>query len=109
MRMEIYISEYFKPISNPLRLKIIELLMKGPLCVCDIWNSLMEEQSNISKHLNELKKAGILDSKRDKARIFYCIKNPQIIEIINAAKEFVKKTFEEKARIIEIKEKEGSI
>jgi len=97
--METLISECLKAISNPTRLRIIELLKEKPMCVCDIWNALNEEQSSISKHLNELKKAGIVDSRRDGLRIVYSVNNPRIFEIIETTKEIIRKEIEKKAQI----------
>jgi ArsR family transcriptional regulator len=97
--METLISEFLKVISNPTRLRIIELLKEKPMCVCDIWNALNEEQSSISKHLNELKKAGIVDSRRDGLRIVYSVNNPRIFEIIETTKEIIRKEIEKKAQI----------
>jgi ArsR family transcriptional regulator len=97
--METLISEFLKAISNPTRLRIIELLKEKPMCVCDIWNALNEEQSSISKHLNELKKVGIVDSRRDGLRIVYSVNNPRIFEIIETTKEIIRKEIEKKAQI----------
>lgn len=94
-----FLSEVFKALSNPVRLKIIELLRDEPRCGCEIWPALDEEQSNVSKHLNELKRVGIIDSKKDGVKVIFSIKNPKILEILKIAKEIVKKEIENKAKM----------
>ncbi|RQD78047.1 MAG: ArsR family transcriptional regulator, partial [Candidatus Syntrophonatronum acetioxidans] len=54
-------ADYFKALSHPTRIKILELLREGELCVCDILEELKLEQSNVSQHLAILRKQGILN------------------------------------------------
>lgn len=91
-------SKIFRALSHPVRLKILELLKDEPKCGCDIWPVLGEEQSNISRHLAELKEAGIIDSKREGVRVLFSIKNPRILECIEIAKEIAKKEIEDKVK-----------
>ena len=52
-----------KVFSDENRLKIIALLMKyESLCVCEICDSLQLSQPLVSRHLRQMKKAGILTS-----------------------------------------------
>jgi len=53
-------AEYFKALSHPVRIKIVHYLREGEKCVCEIVPYLREEQSNVSRHLAALKRAGIL-------------------------------------------------
>jgi ArsR family transcriptional regulator len=46
------------------RLRILNLLIDGPLCVCHIYEVLEEPQPKISKQLQMMKEAGILESER---------------------------------------------
>ncbi len=59
------LASYFKALSEPVRLRILNLLMqKGELCVCDIVEALMLPQSLISRHLAYLKKHRLVTSRR---------------------------------------------
>lgn len=63
--MEEYLR-IFKALSDKTRLRIINLLLRSNLwlCVCEIVDSLNESQYNVSKHLKELKYAGLLEEKK---------------------------------------------
>lgn len=67
-------TDFLKALSDPTRLKIVQLLnQKQALCVCDIISELDQPQPTISRHLNQLKQIGILESERKGTRIWYSI------------------------------------
>lgn len=52
--------EVFKALSDENRLRILHLLYRQELCVCELEVLLDMNQSNVSRHLNKLKQAGII-------------------------------------------------
>lgn len=62
-----------KALSDPTRLRIILLLMKGELCVCELLFVLNMEQSRISHHLRILRDADLVEDVRDGKWIIYRI------------------------------------
>nr|WP_312276298.1 metalloregulator ArsR/SmtB family transcription factor [Moraxella sp. CTOTU46711] len=67
-------TDFLKALSDPTRLKIVQLLnQKQALCVCDIISELDQPQPTISRHLNQLKQIGILESERKGTWIWYSI------------------------------------
>lgn len=54
----------FKCLADESRLRILNLLRRGPLCVCHVQEALQLPQSKISKQLAYLKKHGLLESRR---------------------------------------------
>ena len=65
------IAEHFKGLSEPTRLRMLNLLFQGELCGCDIQYVLDLSQSNVSRHLNYLKRVGLVTDRRDGYRVFY--------------------------------------
>lgn len=63
----------FKALSEESRLRILSILMKREMCVCEIEVCLKMTQSNASRHLTELKKCGILDSYKKAQWAYYKI------------------------------------
>ncbi len=63
----------FKALSDETRLKILSLLNKSELCVCDITETLQMTQPNISFHLGLLKEAGLIKDKRNGRWTHYSI------------------------------------
>jgi len=66
----------FKGLSDPSRIRIVNLLLHGELCGCDIQYVLSASQPNVSRHLNYLKNAGLVLDRRDGFRIFYRLAEP---------------------------------
>ncbi|OIP23409.1 hypothetical protein AUJ93_01160 [bacterium CG2_30_33_46] len=67
------LSDFFKLLSDPNRLKVISLLSKQDLCVCKIYKSLRLSQNLVSHHLSKLKSAGLLKERRDGNFIIYSL------------------------------------
>ena len=60
-------NKIFKALSDPKRLRIVKMLEKKPLCVCEITSILNLATSTVSRHLYLLREAGlILDEKKGK-------------------------------------------
>ena len=70
------LEQYFKALSDNNRLRIINLLLHGELCVCDIQYVLENSQPNVSRHLSYLKNSGMVLDRRDGYRIFYRLTDP---------------------------------
>lgn len=66
-------SYILKIISEPNRLKILCILSKLDICVCDIAKKMEVSHNLISFHLKILYEVGILNKKRTGNKIFYCI------------------------------------
>jgi ArsR family transcriptional regulator len=71
-------------LADSTRLEVIKYLSGGERCVCEILPAFQRSQSAISKHLNILYQAGILDRKLEGKRTLYSIKDPQVLEVIKA-------------------------
>jgi DNA-binding transcriptional ArsR family regulator len=76
-------SQVFDALAHPVRLEIMDLLREGEACVCHIQAMLDQRQAYISQHLNVLRKAGLVSSRKDGQRVYYQICDPQLFEIID--------------------------
>lgn len=65
------IEDYFKGLADVSRLRIINLLLNGELCGCDIQYVIGASQSNVSRHLAYLKKSGLVSDRRVGYRVYY--------------------------------------
>jgi ArsR family transcriptional regulator len=61
----------FQALSDPTRLRIMGLLLAGEVCVCDIHESLKLSQPKVSRHLSYLRKAGLVETRREGLWIHY--------------------------------------
>ncbi|MDK2806283.1 MAG: hypothetical protein PWQ94_1447 [Thermoanaerobacterium sp.] len=82
-------AEYFKALSHPTRIKIIELLSRNEMCVCEMMAVLNLDQSHISRHLMVLRANGIVKDSREGTKIYYTLTNKDIVKIIEEVKKIV--------------------
>ena len=71
-------------LSDPTRLEILEYLSKGEKCICEMIPAFQRSQSAMSKHMNILYEAGIVDRRIEGRRTIYWIKDLQVFDIIKA-------------------------
>src|SRR5258708_21386303 len=55
----------FKALADATRLRILGLLLTGEVCVCHIHESLKIPQPKASRHLAYLRRAGLVEARRD--------------------------------------------
>lgn len=87
-------ADMLKAMAQPTRLRIIELLRDGEHCVCEIFPAIGHEQSNTSRHLQMMLKSGILNQRKDGLKIYYSLRHPEILKIVDLAEELVQKEAE---------------
>lgn len=64
-------SKIHHALSDPLRMKILNLLIIQPLCVCLIKEAIDMPDSKLSYHLSVLKECGLIEGKRRRNWIIY--------------------------------------
>ncbi|MFI5107286.1 MAG: ArsR/SmtB family transcription factor [Terriglobales bacterium] len=67
------LTDYFKGLADSNRLRILNLLLHGELCGCDIQYLMGTSQSNVSRHLTYLKNCGLVTDRRVGFRVFYSL------------------------------------
>jgi DNA-binding transcriptional ArsR family regulator len=72
-------------IASPQRVAILLLIGKGEACVCHLEALLGWRQAYISQHLMALRKADILQDRREGRYIFYSLKDASILNLITVS------------------------
>lgn len=67
------IAELYKALGDETRLRIIQMLSKQEMCVCEIIDRLDKSQPAVSHHLKILKQAGLVVDSRDGKWIYYSL------------------------------------
>lgn len=61
----------FQALADPTRLRLVNLVAEGEICVCFLVEVLGEPQPKISRHLAYLRNAGVVEARRDGKWIHY--------------------------------------
>jgi ArsR family transcriptional regulator len=67
------LDELLKAAGEPTRLRILNLLRMGSICVCDLQAVLEIPQPTISRHLAALRHAGLVQDVRNGTRVVYSL------------------------------------
>ena len=69
-------EQLFKTLSDSTRLRLLNLLAEGEVCVCDLHGTLGLDQPKVSRHLAQLRRAGLVEVKRDGKWMHYRLARP---------------------------------
>lgn len=78
--LKLLLAELFKTLGDENRIRILNLLLKGELCVCELEVLLGISQSNASRHLNKLKSLGIISSSKNAQWVYYKVDEQFVIQ-----------------------------
>lgn len=82
------VSEMLRVFSHPLRLRIVEILNKrNELKVGDIASDCGESQPLVSQHLTQMRRVGILDTRREGTQVYYRLANGTSRKIMDFVQE----------------------
>lgn len=78
----------FHALSDPLRVKALDLLRDQELCVCDLCEILDVTQSKLSFHLKTLKEAQLVQARQEGRWIYYSLNLAQFVVLEQYLAEF---------------------
>lgn len=67
------IGRTFNILGDERRLRILDLLLRNELCVCELVDSLGLRQYEVSRHLAQLKRAHLVSNRRDGLWAYYSV------------------------------------
>jgi ArsR family transcriptional regulator len=79
------VAEPLQAIASPQRIAILLAIGKGEACVCHLEAALGWRQAYISQHLMALRKADILQDRREGRYVFYQLKDASLLDLIAAS------------------------
>ncbi len=95
-------AEIAKAIAHPLRIAIVDFLKDKERCVCDIAEHIGSEQSNVSKHLSVMVKAGLLEYRKEGLKVIYKLRTPCIIDFFSCTTACLKQQAKENAKLLKV-------
>lgn len=76
------VSDCLRTIAHPVRLRMVQLLMRGRYSVGELANSCHVQNHMASEHLRLMQRAGLLKSRRDGRKIYYSISQKSLLGIM---------------------------
>jgi DNA-binding transcriptional ArsR family regulator len=77
-------AQFFKVLTHPVRIAILQILQDGEHCVCHMEAHLGLRQAYLSQQLAVLREAGLVQDRRDGWNIFYRVSEPRVFAVLEA-------------------------
>jgi DNA-binding transcriptional ArsR family regulator len=72
-------ARIIKALAHPARLFIVDELSRGERCVCELTDKLGVAMPTVSRHLGQLKNAGLVEDEKRGAQVFYRLRVPCVL------------------------------
>ncbi len=82
-------AHMFKAMAHPMRMYMLEMLQDRPWCVCEMADQLGMDKSVASKHLSQLKEAGLVSDTKTGTRVEYRLAVPCVLDVAACAESSV--------------------
>jgi DNA-binding transcriptional ArsR family regulator len=92
-------SILLKALSDPTRLRMVEALSNGKLCVCDLADLVGTSQSAVSHQLKTLRDSGVLKYHREGKMVYYSLDDNHVKSLIDSLFEHVDHSPNERGRL----------
>lgn len=93
-------AQIIQAVAHPIRLAIIEFLIDGEQCVCDIVDHVGAQRSNVSRHLSLMLKAGILTSRKEGLKVIYTLRTPCIVKFLGCVEDVLKQRMQSDTQLL---------
>jgi len=94
-------ASIFQALGHPTRIAMIEVLRDGELPAGVIIERLGIEQANASQHLSILRLKQIVTSRKEGNQVFYSVRDPLIIEVLDIMRRYFQAHVEEAMSLLQ--------
>lgn len=93
-------AKIIKALAHPSRLMMVDALVDGEKCVCELTELVGSDMSTVSKHLALMKEAGIVEDRKVGLQVFYSLRCPCIVSFFGCVEAVMKSNAKEKMELV---------
>lgn len=93
-------AEFFKVLSHPLRIRVLELLSEHEHSVGELLGEVQVEASNLSQQLAVLRRAGLVTTRKEGSTVYYSLTSHQIADLMGVARSILTSVLSEQAELL---------
>lgn len=93
-------ADFFKTLGHPARIRILEILRDGEASVSELLTQMELEPSHLSQQLGVLRRAGIVQSRKEGASVHYSVADPRIFTLLETAREILSASLKETSSLL---------
>ena len=98
--VHVQLARVGKALSNGNRLELLDFVAQGPRSVDELAGMTRLSIANASKHLQELRRAGLVRARKEGLRVFYELAGPDVVDLIAALGQVAETRLAEMAQLV---------
>ena len=100
-------AEFFKVLGHPARIRVLEVLRDGERSVSDLVPEIGIESSHLSQQLGILRRASIVQARKEGSAVFYSVTDESIFELLDVARRIITSSLAESQGLLDELRAEG--
>jgi DNA-binding transcriptional ArsR family regulator len=88
-------AEFFKTLGHPARIRVLEVLREGDRAVSELIPEVGIESSHLSQQLGIMRRANLVQARKEGATVVYTVGNPMLFELLDVAKKILSSSLAE--------------
>jgi DNA-binding transcriptional ArsR family regulator len=93
-------ADFFKTLGHPARIRILQILREGEASVGELIPQVGLEPSHLSQQLGVLRRAGLVQSRKEGATVRYTVSDPRIFELLETARRILSSSLKETSDLL---------
>ncbi len=88
-------AEFFRTLAHPARIRVLEVLRDGEHSVSELVPAIGIEASHLSQQLAILRRANLVQTRKEGTSVLYSVGNPMIFELLDVARRILTSSLDE--------------
>jgi DNA-binding transcriptional ArsR family regulator len=93
-------AELFRTLAHPMRIRALEVLTTGERAVGELAAEIDADPAHLSQQLGVLRRAAIVGTRRQGTTVYYSIKDPLLVDVLDAARRLLIASLSESATVL---------
>jgi ArsR family transcriptional regulator len=93
-------ADFFKTLGHPARIRVLEVLRDGERSVGQLIPEVGLEPSHLSQQLGVLRRANLVQARKEGATVLYSVSDPRIFQLLEVAKAILLSSLAETADLL---------
>ncbi len=102
-------ADFFKTLGHPARIRVLEVLREGERTVSELLPEIGIEASHLSQQLAVLRRAGLVQARKEGTNVVYSVADPAIYELLDAARRILTTSLSETRALLAELETTGAV
>lgn len=87
-------AQVLKALGHPSRLAMVQVLLHGEKCVCELQKLVGSDMSTVSKHLSVLRNASLVEHRKNGLKVYYRLRMPCVARFFDCVDEVLQRSGE---------------